>query len=1239
MKRNPLQQLEALGQSLWLDYIRRDLIASGELGRLIEEDGLRGLTSNPAIFEKAIAESHDYDGDIRSMGLAGRSAMDIYESLSQSDVRNAADAFRPLYDRTGGQDGYVSLEVNPHLAHDTRATVEEARRLWAALDRPNVLIKVPATEQGLPAIRQLLGEGINVNVTLLFGLPRYRQVAEAYLDGLEARAALGKPLDHLASVASFFVGRLDALVDPLLEKVAAQGGPLAGLAKGMRGQTAIASAKRAYQLYQEIFGGGRFRGLAARGARAQRLLWASTSTKHPEDSDIKYVEALVGPDTVDTLPLGTLNAYRDHGLPEAQLERDADGAGRTLGQLPGLGINLDKVAQQLEDEGVEKFNQPFDKLMQALAQRSPWHLARECGLSTVRAETEGKTQSGQARVSHPIYGLLPEEIEGFDSLAELAMDLRWSWSHSADEVWRQLDPALWELTYNPWAVLQTVSRDQLECMLANAAFRTRVEALVREKRQATEAPAWFQLNHPGAPLTCAAYFSMEFMLSEALPIYSGGLGNVAGDQLKTASDLGVPVVGVGLLFQQGYFRQVIDKDGSQQALFPYNDPGQLPIRPLRQANGEWLRVEIAYPGYSVWLRTWQVQVGRATLYLLDSNDLANLPAHRGITSELYGGGSELRLKQELLLGIGGWKLLEALGIKLEVCHLNEGHAAFAVLERARSFMQATGQPFDVALAVTRAGNLFTTHTAVAAGFDRFDPALIEQYLGPYAETKLGITLPELLALGRRDPGDASESFNMAYLAIRGSGAVNGVSRLHGEVSRRLFGPLFPRWPVAEVPVGHITNGVHMPSWDSAAADELWTEACGKERWRGKAENLEQGISRLSDARLWQFRMAASQPLIDYARQRLARHYAAAGASAEAIEKARHRFSPNVLTLGFARRFATYKRPNLLLHDPSRLLRLLSNPYRPVQLIIAGKAHPADMAGQALIREWIQFIRRPEARPYAIFLSDYDMLLTEHLVQGVDVWLNTPRRPWEACGTSGMKVLANGGINLSELDGWWAEAYTPEVGWALGDGQEHGDDPAWDAVEAEELYTLLEQEVIPEFYTRDKDGIPTAWVARMRKSMERLTPRFSASRTVREYTEQHYLPAAAAYRERAANKGALGRQIVDWRESLEKKWGSLSFGAMKAETRDGQHVFKVRVHLAGLKPETVRVELYAEGREGAAPLRQEMEYVRQSADAPGSGVYRGMVPASRPASDYTARIIPRHDGIAIPLENARILWQR
>jgi len=834
----------------------------------------------------------------------------------------------------------------------------------------------------------------------------------------------------------------------------------------------------------------------------------------------------------------------------------------------------------------------------------------------------------------------PADTEGFSSLAELALDLRWSWHHGADELWRQLDPVLWALTQNAWGVLQTVSQDRLREALADAGFRKKLDELLQARREAAESPGWFQQTQPQSPLTAVAYFSMEFMLSEALPIYSGGLGNVAGDQLKAASDLGVPVIGVGLLFQQGYFRQVIGRDGTQEALFPYNDPGQLPISPLRQPNGEWLRLELALPGHSVWLRAWQVQVGKVRLYLLDTNDAANYPAYRGITSELYGGGPELRLKQELLLGIGGWRLLEALNIRPQVCHINEGHAAFVVLERARSFMKEKGVPFEVALAVTRAGNIFTTHTAVAAGFDHFAPALMEQYLGRYA-LRLGISTRDMLALGRLNPDDSTEDFNVAHLAIRGSGSLNGVSRLHGKVSRHIFAPLFPRWPEDGVPVKHVTNGVHMPTWDSVEADELWTEACGKGRWLGTStsQSLAQDIRRVPDARLWRLRNSARASLVECARKRLSLQLAGSGASAQEVDEAKELFDPDTLTLGFARRFATYKRPNLLLRDPARLVRLLTDSRFPVQLIIAGKAHPADGPGQELIREWVRFIRDSGARHHAMFLSDYDILLTERLVQGVDVWLNTPRRPWEACGTSGMKVLVNGGINLSELDGWWEEAYAPDIGWALGDAQEHSEDPAWDAVEAQALYDTLEHKVIPEFYSRDEQGIPAAWVARMRESMARLTPQFSATRTVQEYTERYYLPAAAAYARRAAKNGALGKQIIDWRRDLENKWASVRFGESKVESDGAQHLFEIQLYLGDLAPDTVQVELYADGINGNGAVRHIMAPARSLVGAVNGYAYRASVPSSRPASDFTARVIPRHPDALVPLEANSILWQR
>ena len=838
----------------------------------------------------------------------------------------------------------------------------------------------------------------------------------------------------------------------------------------------------------------------------------------------------------------------------------------------------------------------------------------------------------------PFYEFLTRDIEGVESLIELALDMRWSWNHHGDEVWQHIDPELWELTHNPWLVLLTVPHGRLHEVMANSAFRETVNDLLKGKQKALEKITWFQQSHPLEKLSSVAYFCMEFMLSEALPIYSGGLGNVAGDQLKSAGDLGVPVIGVGLLFQQGYVRQVIDKDGGQQAIFPYNDPQQLPITPVRDSEGEWLRVSVEFPGTTIRLRTWQVQVGRTKLYLLDSNDAANLPIHRGITSELYGGSREMRIQQEMILGIGGWRLLEALDIHPEVCHLNEGHAAFAILERARSFMEATGQPFKVALAATRAGNIFTTHTSVPAGFDRFPSSLIERYMNAYTRNYSGMPVREILSMGRWNPGNLSEDFNMALLAIRGSRAVNGVSRLHGEVSRMVFQDLFPRWPQQEVPIGYVTNGVHMSTWDSEASDDLWTVSCGKDRWLGNTECLEQSIRRIDDEKLWKLRTEASESLIEFARIRLAQQLTASGETPEMIETVRQIFSPNVLTLGFARRFATYKRPNLLLHDPQRLLRLLTNPQRPVQLIIAGKAHPADKAGQAMIRQWIQFMRQPEVRSHAMFLSDHDMLLTEQMVKGVDVWINMPRRPWEACGTSGMKVLVNGGINLSELDGWWAEAYTPEVGWALGDGKEHGNDPQWDAIEAEGLYNLLENEVIPEFYERGEDGIPTAWVARMRESMARLTPHFSANRAVREYTEKYYLPAAAAYHERHANNCDLAIKMVNCLQNMDQRWSGVGFGEMNVETSGGQHVFSVQVDLNDFRPESVRVELYAEGIGNHRSMTQEMKHSRPIEGNPGVYIYNAFVPAVRPATDYTARIIPHICGLSVPLEAAYILWQ-
>lgn len=693
-------------------------------------------------------------------------------------------------------------------------------------------------------------------------------------------------------------------------------------------------------------------------------------------------------------------------------------------------------------------------------------------------------------------------------LYHLALDLARSSTAQADELWSRVAPDLWAETRNPWLILRTLTEERTEELKEDQAFQSILQDHISRREADLKQTTWFQQEHPDTALRTVAYFCMEFGVSEALPIYSGGLGILAGDHLKTASDLGVPLIGVGLLYQEGYFRQAIDATGAQNEFFPINNPAQLPIVPVMDESGTPLFITVELPGRPLYLQCWKAEVGRVRLYLLDSNLLLNSPADRGITAELYGGGAEMRIQQEIVLGIGGWRLLHHLGLSPEVCHLNEGHAAFAVLERAKAFMESHHLPFHDALEITREGNLFTTHTPVSAGFDRFDPALMVQYFGSYAE-QLGVSIGELLLLGRtRD--DMNEPFNMAYLAVRGSRAVNGVSQLHEEVSRRLFQPIYPGVEEKKIPIGHVTNGIHVPSWESPEADQLWNGCCGEKRWEGNLDAIEEGLRHPSDGELWEFRSKSRERLVEYARHRLERSFGARGCSSEEIASVQHILDPDVLTIGFARRFTSYKRPNLLLHDQERLARLICNGERPIQIVIAGKAHPRDGEGKRMIWEWMQFIRQERIRPHVAFLSDYDILVAERLVQGVDLWVNTPRRPWEASGTSGMKVLVNGGLNLSELDGWWAEAYEPEVGWALGDGHEHGDDPNWDAQEAEALYQLLEGEVVSQFYDRNEEGVPVRWLARVRESMARLTPRFSTNRMVREYTDNFYVTGAHAY---------------------------------------------------------------------------------------------------------------------------------
>jgi starch phosphorylase len=783
--------------------------------------------------------------------------------------------------------------------------------------------------------------------------------------------------------------------------------------------------------------------------------------------------------------------------------------------------------------------------------------------------------------------------------------------------------------------IQNTPRSRLEELARDPTFVERVRQLERSETEHLSRPSWFQQAFELDPPPVIAYFSMEYGLTDAMPLYSGGLGVLAGDHLKTASDLGVPIVAVGLFYREGYFRQMLDAAGAQLEIYAVNSRESLPVRLVADAEGTPLRVAIELPGRDLRVRVWQANVGRVPLYLLDSDDPLNSPFDRGITAKLYAGDGEARYLQEIVLGIAGWRALEALGLEVDVCHLNEGHAALATIERARTFAQTSGCDFFTALWATRGGNVFTTHTPVAAAFDTFPVPLLYKYGLNYAR-QCGVLPGQLIGLGRVNPDDPDEPFNMAYLAARTCARVNGVSELHGRVSRRIFAPLFPRWPEDEVPVTHVTNAVHVPSWDSPWADHLWTEACGKGRWLGAPEQLSAAVARLSDAQLWDFRAMERRDLVDYARRRLLRQLSQRGESGGTAARAHEALDPNVLTLGFARRFTEYKRPAMLLSQPERLARLLGHPDRPVQLIIAGKAHPRDELGRSFVREWASFVSRADVRTRAVFLEDYDMALAEQLVQGVDVWINTPRRPWEASGTSGMKVLVNGGLNLSELDGWWAEAYSPTVGWALGDGREHFE-PGWDAVETEQLFALLEQEVVPQFYERDAEGIPRAWVARIRASLAGLTPRFSSNRMLADYLERLYLPAAESYRRRTATNLKTARDLRQWLRGLRRHWPEIHWGNLGIEAAGNEHVFRAQVYLGEIEPDAVSVELYAEPRPGEAPRRRPMRRDHALSGAAGGYLYVAAVPADRSAADYTPRIVASHPEAQVPAETPLIRW--
>ena len=837
---------------------------------------------------------------------------------------------------------------------------------------------------------------------------------------------------------------------------------------------------------------------------------------------------------------------------------------------------------------------------------------------------------------------LPARLE---ALHRLSLNLRWTWDHPTRDVFESLDPDLWEETiHNPRLVLGRISQRRLAELASDEAFLAELDRAAASLAEYVSGDGWFRRAHPGAAGVVFAYFSAEFGLTECMPNYAGGLGILAGDHLKSASDAGVPLVGVGLLYQRGYFQQYLNADGWQQETYPLNDFHTLPLVPEMDAQNSPLTISVEFPGRLAYARVWKVQVGRVPLYLLDTNVPQNSEEDRRITGSLYGGDGELRLKQEIVLGIGGMRALAALGIRPSVCHMNEGHSAFLGLERTRALMQELGVPFYEARQLAAAGSVFTTHTPVPAGFDRFDPQLMARYFGAFAE-RLGIPFERLLSYGRQNPADPNESFNMAFLAARISSAANGVSRLHGVVTRKMVRAMWPGYSLEEIPVDSVTNGVHIRSWVSLEMTELLNRYLGH-RW---AEEPAEGsvwsrIDRIPDHELWRVHQIRRERLVNYARRALESQLQRRGGSDAEIAASRSALNPDALTIGFARRFATYKRATLLLRDVPRLKRILTNPARPVQILIAGKAHPHDSAGKDLIRQIVHFARDPEVRSSVVFVEDYDIRVARHLVQGADVWLNTPRRPNEASGTSGMKLLPNGGLNLSVLDGWWAEAYDREAGWAIGRGEDYTNDDYQDGVESDALYNLLEKDVAPLFYERDPENLPLRWIAKMKASMKRLCPVFNTNRMVKEYVERFYIPAAKRYSDLAAEGGAKLGPIVEWRKRFRTAGSQVKIARVQAEnSREIRVGEKIRVTasvvLGEIPPEYVRVQIVSGSVSAGDTIvnssSSDMKHVGMTAN---EHQYEGQLECVESGSyGFSVRVIPCHPDVRVPFEHPWLVW--
>jgi starch phosphorylase len=848
---------------------------------------------------------------------------------------------------------------------------------------------------------------------------------------------------------------------------------------------------------------------------------------------------------------------------------------------------------------------------------------------------------------------LPERLQG---LQKLAYNLWWCWNHEAVSLFRRIDDDQFTAVENsPVKLLATIDQARLEQLLRDDGFLAHLDRVEEALNHYMTSPTWFQETYGATPLPAlangtaggfrVAYFSAEFGIHESIPIYSGGLGVLAGDHLKAASDLGVPLVGVGLMYREGYFRQYLNVDGWQQERYPENDFFNLPLIPETRADGTPVLVNVPFPGRDVWLRIWRIQVGRVPLYLLDTNIPKNSEEDRQITARLYGGDQDMRIRQEMILGIGGIRALRGLGKEPTVCHMNEGHSAFLGLERIRALMEEHGLDFNTAREAVTAGNCFTTHTPVPAGNDVFPPHMVEHYFSGYLH-QLKIDKQEFLGLGRQNPRDPGEPFCMTVLAIRLANKSNGVSKLHGSVSRKMWKSIWPELPEAEVPIMSITNGIHTRSWLAPEMAQLYDRYLGIQ-WeeRPTDHSIWKRVELIPNAELWRTHERRRERLVAFARGRLKAQLIRRGAPPAEVARADEVLDPEALTIGFARRFATYKRGNLIFRNLDRLTAIVNDKDAPVQIIFAGKAHPRDHGGKELIAEILHIARRPELRRRVVFLEDYDMNVARYLDQGIDVWLNNPRRPLEASGTSGMKVCPNGGINLSILDGWWVEGYAGDNGWAIGAGEEYTDLTYQDDIESRAIYDLLEQEIVPLFYTRSSDGIPRGWLKVMKRAMSTVCPVFNTNRMVQEYVEKCYWPSAERFDALAGDSLKKAATLARWRRGLAQGWSNIRVEGVEARGVDPMHVgaeleVKARVNLGPLTPEDVEVQLFhgVVDSLGEIPSPLTVTMSHNGAQDGNSWLFKGTIPCrSSGQHGYAVRVLPRHKDLANPFEPGLVCW--